>query len=140
MSQQKISQILQFWFKKVDPKYGPSFDILWFQPSSEYDKHITEHFQKDVLESLEGKKLDWKKEKDGMMAYILLNDQFPRNIFRGCPQAFANDHLSLQATKEVLANREKYNQYYLLEKCFILLPLEHSEKMEDQNLMLKESE
>jgi uncharacterized protein (DUF924 family) len=45
----------------------------------------------------------WQDSPDNCLALILLLDQFPRNMFRGTPQAFATDSKAL-ATAEYAVN------------------------------------
>lgn len=65
-----------------------------------------------------------------------MNDQFPRNIYRGTALAFNFEEGSLPISREILNNnQEKLYKFY--ERVFIYLPLEHSEKIEDQDLCFR---
>src|SRR5262249_51790388 len=67
---------------------------------------------------------------DGLARIIVL-DQFPRNMFRGTPRAFAADPLALAAAKHLAA--KGYDRDLLpVEKQFAYLPFEHSESLPDQ--------
>ena len=45
--------------------------------------------------------------------------------------------MALACAKEIIANREMYDSYKFFEKMFILLPLEHSENVEDGKKMIE---
>ena len=62
---------------------------------------------------------------------IVLLDQFPRNMFRGEPRAFATDGLALDAARHALANG--YDRAMRpLERMFAYLPFEHAESLAEQ--------
>jgi uncharacterized protein (DUF924 family) len=72
--------------------------------------------------------------KDGILATIILCDQFSRNIYRGMAEAFSFDHISLSLTKSIISRYEDFRDYRNFEKLFIIMPLMHSESMEDCQL------
>ena len=47
--------------------------------------------------------------------------------------------MSLECTKEILKDRKEFDSYKNFEKLFILLPLEHSEKIENGARMIEEA-
>jgi uncharacterized protein (DUF924 family) len=63
---------------------------------------------------------------------VIVLDQFPRNMFRGTPLAFATDHLALAVASEAIA-RGFDNVLDKHRRLFIYLPFEHSEKLDDQH-------
>ena len=92
---------------------------------------MTDMFKGDLDAAGRGEREHWKQDRDGRLAYILLCDQFARNIYRKQPQAFAFDHLSLAASKETLQDGELLAQYKNYERLFVIMPHMHSEKPED---------
>ena len=68
---------------------------------------------------------------ENCLALILLLDQFPRNMFRGTPQAFATDSTAL-ATAEYAVNHNFDRELLTVQKSFIYLPFQHSENLENQ--------
>ena len=72
---------------------------------------MTEKFKEHVEAAGRGERDHWKSDKDGRLAFILLCDQFPRNIYRKTEQAFAFDHLALAASKEAVSNEALFDQY-----------------------------
>jgi uncharacterized protein (DUF924 family) len=62
---------------------------------------------------------------------VLLFDQFPRNMFRGTPQAFATDDRALAIAQKALAQR--FGQSLpVVQRWFFYMPFEHSETLEHQ--------
>ena len=132
----KQKEVLEFWFGDLEQGFPKEMSQQWFAQqdpgkTSPFDQEIRERFQKDIILATLGAYDDWKKTAQGKLALILLLDQFPRNIFRGTPQAFAYDKLS----KEIAQNGLQEGQDLKLsfaERLFFYLPLEHSEDLNDQ--------
>ena len=78
----KINEILNFWFEgvNVDQTFG-SLTSKWFG-GGQIDTEITKKFKQDIQLAKKGQYENWKVDKDGYLAYIVLNDQFPRNCYR----------------------------------------------------------
>lgn len=73
---------------------------------------------------------------EGALALIILLDQYPRNSFRGTAHQFATDPLALMFARQAVA--QGYHQNLAPEmKNFLLLPFEHSERLEDQDRYLE---
>lgn len=117
--------VLEYWFEAL------GWD-QWFRQSDEIDREITHRFR-DLHLSL-ARRCDghWLEDAESMLAAIIVFDQFPRNIYRATPLAFATDCLAL-----ALANRALelgHDQAVARERrAFFYLPFEHSERMEDQD-------
>ena len=90
MSTASIDDILHFWFEELDPKD-------WWRKDDALDAKITSRFKPtyDVLR--EGVPASWLESPQGVLAAILVLDQFPRNMFRDDAQAFATDAEALGA-------------------------------------------
>ncbi|OJW51582.1 MAG: hypothetical protein BGO67_05015 [Alphaproteobacteria bacterium 41-28] len=126
-----ISSVLSFWFGEPgSPDYGLSKDF-WFQSSPKLDQHICNQFEPIYKRTLNGELSDLQKTPMGALALVIILDQFPRNMYRGTPQAFASDSQALKIAKEALVKGFDKN---LLpsEKMFLYLPFQHSENLEDQ--------
>jgi uncharacterized protein (DUF924 family) len=95
-----------------------------------FDGEIREKFS-PLHEHLE-KNPVWLDDASSCLARIVVLDQFPRNMFRGTPRAFATDALALAAAR--LAVERGWDRGMLqVEKLFVYLPFEHSEAMADQD-------
>ena len=70
------------------------------------------------------------------LALVILLDQFPRNLFRESPKAFAGDVKALEFALYAISQGfdENINR---VAKLFFYLPLEHSEIISDQEQSLQ---
>jgi len=128
-----IDQILLFWFGPLN-KQGLSATEqhgLWFKSSENTDKEIAELFAGVVEQALSGALDDWANSDRGLLALILLLDQFTRNIYRGTPEAFSGDSRALGLARAAIAKKRQQNMP-LIHRVFLYLPLEHSEDLNTQ--------
>lgn len=119
--------VLKFWFVDTDRKNH-------FKSSPAFDADIRARFEDISVDqaALAGKGLHpWENEPESALALILVLDQFPRNMYRATPAAFAWDDLALSAAKRMVENgfdfKTPQNQ-----RSFIYMPFMHSENIEDQ--------
>ena len=120
--QYEINKVLEFWFKK---EFG-SFRPEWF--SSEWDETIRTTFGDLHRAAENGEKEDWKTSPYGKLAYIIVLDQFTRNLDRDRnTETFRrNDKKVLELVEKMIENREDLYYSTMTERMFILLPLRHS--------------
>ena len=76
---------------------------------------------------------EWLAQRADCLARIIALDQFPRQMFRGAPRAFAADPLALEAARHAVTRGYDRNMLPV-ERMFTYLPFEHSESLEDQLL------
>lgn len=116
--------VLNFWFVETKPQQ-------WFQKNDEFDHLVYTRFHAVYLMARQGVFDAWKKDADGCLALCVLLDQFPRNMFRGKPDAFATDTLAKQVA--IYAVDKGFDQVLSPHKRrFVYLPFEHSEILHDQ--------
>jgi uncharacterized protein (DUF924 family) len=134
MSQAK--EILDFWFGNPDePDFGKPRKF-WFTKNSEFDQQIRNRFLSDYQQAAASQLDDWKMTPQSCLALIILLDQFPRNMFRNQPQAFATDSQALMyAQYAVTCGFDK--QLLPIQRWFIYLPFEHSENLAHQRQCLE---
>ena len=73
----------------------------------------------------------WLVEPRGMLAAILVLDQFPRNMFRDDPRAFATDAAALALAKRAID--EGIDMRLAPEqRAFVYMPFQHAEALDDQ--------
>jgi uncharacterized protein (DUF924 family) len=106
---------------------------LWWQGSADTDYDIERRFGKLVEVAGKGLLESWMAEPRSALALIILNDQFPRNLYRGSDKAFSHDPLALKYSKQLVSSPE-FDQLEPVEKTFSLMPHEHSENIEDQEI------
>jgi uncharacterized protein (DUF924 family) len=123
-----IRDVLDFWF--LDGRDG--YREAWFQRDEAFDAEIRARFGELVVPAREGRLDDWADTAEGALALTILLDQFPRNLFRGSPEAFASDPHALALARRVIRERIDLRMTPA-ERGFLYLPFEHSEAMEAQN-------
>ena len=130
---EKPKQILNFWFGELSAEGLPQAAIAkqWWQKDSSFDAAVREQFAVDVECAAKGEYDDWQQTPAGMLALIILLDQFSRNIFRDTPAAFENDAQARTIATQGL-QKEFDQQLKPIERVFFYLPFEHSEDLKDQ--------
>jgi uncharacterized protein (DUF924 family) len=114
--------VLDFWFARPAD---------WFRKSDAFDAEVSRRFLPTYEHLVSAR--EWLDPPKDCLARIIVLDQFPRNMFRGTPRAFATDALALEAAKHALAKKFDAD-YSREEKIFAYLPFEHSEVLADQEL------
>lgn len=132
--------VLDFWFGEPDSAdYGQSRP-QWFQKSDVFDQQIRTLFQPAVKAGLKGELDHWQTDDapvEHALAFIVLLDQFPRNIYRNSPGMIAGDERALNAAQRLVgAGRDQ--QVLPIQRIFVYLPYEHSESLaiQEQSLQL----
>lgn len=116
--------VLAFWLDEVGEKG-------WYQGGDALDADIRAKFERTWEQACEGALSLWLTYPTGTLAYIILTDQFPRNMFRGDKKAFSSDTLAKAAAKQAIAKGwdmridEPARQFFYM-------PLMHSECLVDQ--------
>jgi uncharacterized protein (DUF924 family) len=120
-----VREVLDYWFQEV----GPS---RWFAKSTGLDDEIRERFL-GLYERVVTGELQGFTTPRATLAAVVVLDQFPRNMFRDSPRAFAGDpmarHLAREAVEQGLDASLAGE-----ERLFLYLPFEHSEDPADQVL------
>jgi len=123
-----IDEILDFWFGETrSADTVPEERLrLWFGGNAVTDSLIRSRFAEEVDRALAGAFEEWTRDLPGTLALILLLDQFPRNIYRGTPRAYAGDP---RACDLVLAGvgEGRERPLPIVQKAFFYMPLEHAE-------------
>ena len=128
-----MEAILDFWFgsNPDDGVVAKEKSALWWSKSSEIDGEIRQRFESSVIRAAAGELSDWQWTAEGRLALILLMDQFPRNLYRDSPGAFAHDSKALAWSLEGIGQGMDI-KLRPIERVFFYLPLEHSEALEHQ--------
>lgn len=118
-------EILAFWLDEVGPKG-------WYMGGEDLDQMIRDRFEETYNAACHGALSLWLTYPSGTLAYIILTDQFPRNMFRGTPKSFATDKVARAAAKAAISKGwdlridEPARQFFYM-------PLVHSECLTDQD-------
>lgn len=116
--------ILAFWLDEVGPKG-------WYDSSEKLDAEIRKRFQTTWEAAAGGAHGLWLTYPTGALAYLILTDQFPRNMFRGQGKAFSTDPIARAAAKQAI-DRGYDLRIDEPARQFFYLPLMHSECLVDQ--------
>jgi uncharacterized protein (DUF924 family) len=124
MSAGVVDEIVSFWFDTLKPED-------WYRKHPAIDAEITGRFGATYEALKTGVPTDWIVEPKGMLAAILVLDQFPRNMFRDNPRSFATDETALALAKRAIG--EGIDMRLPPEqRAFIYMPFQHSESRDDQ--------
>ncbi len=126
--------VLEFWFGADRPAAlrDPARNRLWWRKNPATDADIRARFGTWVAAALAGRLHHWADEPGGLLALVLVADQFTRNIHRDTPAAFAGDPLALAWCRQALARCDDA-LLSAAEQAFLYMPLEHSENLADQD-------
>ncbi len=116
-------QVLGFWFGLTDEQH--------WRRDAELDAEIARRFEGLWQEQKGRAAEELAGSPEQALAAIILFDQFPRNMFRDDPRAFATDGLA-QAVAKAAIERGYDRQIAPERRHFFYLPLEHSEELADQ--------
>ena len=122
--------VLQFWFGD-DPGQPLANQAQWWKKDPEFDAKIRERFLSAIEKAKRGELKSWEASPEGLLALVILLDQFSRNCFRNDPTGFAADH---QALKHSLEGQAKSWDQKMTptQRWFFLMPMMHSEDREMQ--------
>lgn len=120
----RADAILRYW-----TDLGPEG---WYAGGEGLDAEIRARFEGDWTEAAAGQHHDWMYCPEGMLAYLILTDQMPRNMFRGTAQAFATDRQARQVAHYIWQNRADLEIAEPMRQ-FCYMPLMHSESPFDQD-------
>lgn len=125
--------VCEFWFGSAqdDADVAKQQGKLWWSKNTQVDLEIRARFETTVQAALQGTLDGWAALPRGILALILLTDQFPRNMYRGTPAAFQGDATARAWCQRALALGADAKARPI-ERVFLYLPLEHSEAREDQ--------
>jgi uncharacterized protein (DUF924 family) len=116
--------VLHFWFVESQP-------AQWFQQNNDFDKLIADRFGTIVRMARQGVCDGWAEHCDGALALCIVLDQFPRNLYRNAPDAFASDEKAIRVATQAINNG--YDRIVdPLRRRFFYLPFSHSEDLEHQ--------
>ena len=131
--------ILDFWFGDAaasDADIAQRQGDLWWGKSAAIDATIGRDFGPLVEAAASGQLNHWTSTEPGMLALLLLTDQFRRNLYRDQADAFALDELARGLTRQCL-RRGGDRRLRPVQRVFVYLPLEHSESLVDQDASVR---
>ena len=133
----RAKAILDYWFGSLDhsPEYFSERMKMWFgdggSKSKEVDEYIRTHFEKDLIEAVDGKLSHWEKTPKGRLALIILLDQFSLNLYREQPRSYENSLLAIPIADRMIEDHFDQTLTFA-ERAFLYLPYEHGETIAHQ--------
>jgi uncharacterized protein (DUF924 family) len=118
--------VLDYWLGSVGPEG-------WYEGSEALDAEIYALFSELWDAALAGNLDHWIDGSVGTLAFLILTDQFSRNMFRGEAKAFATDPQARDAARRALDGGWDL-EVPEAERQFFYMPFEHSEDPADQAL------
>jgi uncharacterized protein (DUF924 family) len=122
-------EVLDFWLGEIGP-------AGWYAGTAEIDDACAVRFGALVAAARDGGLEHWVDGPAPTLAYLILTDQFPRNIHRNTALAFASDDRARAAARVALAAGWDIAAPEP-ERQFFYMPFEHSEDMADQDLAVR---
>ncbi len=104
----------------------------WYRSDDDLDARIRERFSGVWEEAAAGGLVDWRCNPTGALAYLIVTDQFPRNMFRDDPRAFATDQMARDAAM-IAVQRDFDLRTDEPIRQFFYLPFMHAEDPFDQD-------
>jgi uncharacterized protein (DUF924 family) len=120
----KPAQVVDFWLG--------AGQAAWYKQDDAFDAAIRDRFGAAWAEAAAGGLSDWAVDAQGALGYIILTDQFPRNMFRGDGRSFATDELAKTAACRAI-DRGWDLRVAEPERQFFYLPFMHSECLSEQD-------
>ena len=120
--------ILNYWFTDVGRD-------KWFEHEEALDSQIRERFLPEYEKAFRGEYKKWEETPEGMLALLLLLDEFPRHMFRNTARAYETGELAVELAREGIIKHfdDRIDKQY---KLLFYLPFLNSENISDQRLAL----
>lgn len=118
-------EVVEFWCELLAPEH-------WFTPPPQLDAHIRTRYAATHLALARHVPDAWRETPEARLATVIVLDQFPRNMYRSTPMAFASDWIALREAKLALEQGADVKVSYD-RRHFFYLPFEHSEEIAEQD-------
>lgn len=134
-------EVLSYWFAATVDGNVASIEErmkLWFFGGSTSFDEIQRN-NSELITNLENDTVDkeiWQCEDDpeAALAKVIVLDQFSRSVYRGTAKAFKNDEVCALLINKIIEKGWFITEYSPIERFFLCVALQHSEKLENQTL------
>src|SRR3974390_2914214 len=89
------ADIITFWREAGNDR--------WWKKNDAFEAAIRSRFLGLWDEARAGGLSSWRASDDGLLALVILLDQFPRNMFRGDSRTYATDELAREVASQAIA-------------------------------------
>lgn len=128
-------RILHFWFGEVDENGQSSAEYKkrWFSKDADFDRQIRDEFTTTYvsLALATSPRPAWLASPRGLLAGVIVLDQFSRNMFRDSPAMYSADDVARGLCYELIALGYD-RKLPVAMRTFAYMPLMHSERLSDQ--------
>jgi len=134
----RLEEVRHFWFEDActSPASLARHQARWFAPSDQLDRDIKKRFGA-LPQAVRSGALSYRPDEAyDLLTIILILDQFPRQIYRNTPRAFAYDP-EARAISGAMIEKSLFQVLHPVEQVFVFLPFEHSETLSDQCLSVQ---
>ncbi|MEJ6388387.1 DUF924 family protein [Gymnodinialimonas ulvae] len=121
----QASEVVAFW-----EKAGPA---AWYKQDDAFDQAIRDRFGETWQAAHDTGLREWAVDAPGALGLVILLDQFPRNMFRNDPRAFATDAAARDVSGQMIANGWDRKIDGPLRQ-FAYMPFMHSEDIAHQEV------
>ena len=137
-----VHAVLDFWFgdSLTSMDEFARRNKIWFSQSDSFDEEVRSRFEPYPEWAGHRENVHLEDDPKGILGLIIVLDQFPRNMYRGTPRAFAYDAEALRLSRKVIDN-EMQEKLVFAERLFAFMPLQHSEDLavQEQSVEMCES-
>ncbi|MBL8300110.1 MAG: DUF924 domain-containing protein [Rhodanobacteraceae bacterium] len=130
MSNTIVETILEFAFGPDEAPATVQERLVqrWFVHDDAFDAEIRRRFADLIDVAIAGELDSWAKSARGRLALLFILDQFPRNLYRNTPGAYAGDSAAQRLALEGIARGDDL-AVAPRQRAFCYLPLEHAEDL-----------
>ena len=127
-------QVLEFWFGELDDQGRAPAEhaARWWKKDPAFDQLLRTKFGQLHREIAAGQHESWRKQPWSRLAYVVVLDQFSRNMLRDTAGMFAHDARALGAALGAI--QQGLDRSLPKDpRTFLYMPLMHSEQREHQD-------
>ena len=132
-SREDFEDVLALWFGTLDAdgRADAAHAKRWWTKDSEFDDMLRDRFGALHDAVANGERDHWLAHPRGRLAFVIVLDQFSRNMFRATARAFTYDARALEVALEGIDLGED-QKLARDERSFLYMPLMHSENLNAQ--------
>ncbi len=125
--------VLEFWFGDLaaDRPVADEVKRRWWIKDPGFDREIGARFGASIASAAAGDLDAWADDPVGIVALVVLLDQFTRNTRRGTGAMYDNDEQALQLSRMAL-DAGIHEGLHPDHRCLLVMPFMHSEDPVDQ--------
>lgn len=126
--------VLDFWLGETneDGLCSEAKQKQWWTKDPDFDARIRERFGDLHADVVAGAHEDWRERPKSLVAYVIVLDQFSRNLFRDDPRMYANDIRATEAAEAGIAKGFD-RELGAHARMFLYMPFMHCESIEKQD-------